>query len=122
MLAIDIKFKLKDMDFEFKADVKRGVPYKFEVGERILGDKLFWVLCGLDRAYTGTIEGEGICFNASSWNNVLALGDRSMFIRGTVRRNIYKALRTRVNRKTAKSRTEEVIKLYNLEVLAGLQF
>jgi len=115
MLAIDIKFKLKDMDFEFKADVKRGVPYKFEVGERILGDKLFWVLCGLDRGYEGKIEGEGLSFNASSFNNILALGDRSMFVRGNVRRNIYKALRVRAHRKIAKARTEEVIKLYHLE-------
>jgi ABC-type lipopolysaccharide export system ATPase subunit len=117
MLKIDISFKFKDLDFSFKADINRGEPYIFEVGERALADKLFWVLCGLDKGYTGTIQGEGVCFNASTWNNVLALGDRTMFLRGSVQRNIYKALRVRSNRKISLERTEEVIKLYNLEHL-----
>ena len=121
MLSIDIKFKLREIDFEFKTVVQRGEPYTFNVGEESLADKLFWVLCGLDGKYEGKIEGEGVCFNASTWNNVLALGDVTMFIRGTIRRNIYKALRVRADRKTAKQRTEEVIKLYGLEVLAGLR-
>ena len=121
MLNIDIKFKFRDLDFEFTAQVKRGEPYTFNVGEQSLADKLFWVLCGLDAKYEGKIEGEGICFNASTWNNVLALGDTTMFISGTIRRNIYKAIRVRNDRKTAKQLTEEVIKLYGLEVLAGLK-
>jgi len=121
MLTIDIKFKLREIDFEFKAEVKPGETHTFNVGEESLADKLFWVLCGLDRKYEGKVEGEGVCFNASTWNNVLALGDVTMFIGGTIRRNIYKALRVRANRKTAKQRTEEVIRLYDLQVLAGLK-
>ena len=120
MLKIDIAFRLNDIDFTFKADVKRGEVYTFNAGEPILADKLFWVLCGLDKNYKGTIEGEGICFNASTFNNVLALGDRTMFIRGSVERNIYKALRVRAGRKTALQRTQEVIGLYNLQKLAKL--
>jgi len=119
MLLIDIAFRFKDLDFTFSATVRRGEVHDFATGEPALADKLFWVLCGLDQDYTGKIDGEGICFNASSWNNVLALGDRSMFIRGSVRRNIYKALRIRADKKTARARTEEVIKLYNLERIAG---
>ena len=121
MLVIDISFKLRDLDFVFKANTKRGEVYTFEIGEPILADKLFWVLCGLDPFYKGSIEGEGVCFNMSTWNNVLALGDTSMFVRGTVRRNIYKAIRVRCDKQTAKTRTEEVIALYGLEVLAGLK-
>ena len=118
MLFIDIKFTLKDLEYPFSASVRRGEVHTFDVGEASLADKLFWVLCGLDPIYSGKIDGEGLCFNASSWNNILALGDRSMFIRGSVRRNIYKALRIRANKETARQRTEEVIKLYGLEKLS----
>jgi ABC-type nitrate/sulfonate/bicarbonate transport system ATPase subunit len=105
------------MKFDFTDLVERGKPYTYNVGERALADKLFWVLCGLDAGYTGTISGDGLCFNRSSFNNVLALGDRTMFIRGSVRRNIYKALRLRTDKKTAMARTDEVIGLYNLRKL-----
>ena len=118
MFNIDIAFKHNDIDFKFQANIARGKPHTFEVGEQMLADKLFWVLCGLDKNYTGTIEGEGISFAASSFNNVLALGDKTMYIRGSAERNIYKALRVRAKRKLAKERTEQVIKLYNLERLA----
>ena len=121
MLTIDIKFKLREIDFEFKAQIKRGESHTFKVDEESLADKLFWILCGLDTKYEGKIEGEGVSWGASTWNNVLALGDTSMFISGTARRNIYKAIRVRADRKTAKQRTEEVIRLYGLEVLAGLK-
>jgi len=120
MLNIDISFKLNDIDFAFNTQVKRGDVYTFEVGEPILADKLLWVLTGLDKGYSGKIEGEGVCWNASSWNNVLALGDPTMFVRGSVRRNIYKALRVRADKKTAMARTEEIIEKYGLQVLAGL--
>jgi len=115
VLLIDINFKFKDLDFNFSATVKRGETYTFNVGEVALADKLFWVLAGLDKGYTGKIDGEGICYSASSWNNVLALGDRSMFIRGSVKKNIYKALRIRANKKTARERTQEVLTLYGLK-------
>ena len=121
MLNIDIKIKHLDIEFPFKANIKRGEVFEFPVGEPILRDKLFWILCGLKSDFEGEIKGEGICFNASVFNNVLALGDRSMFIRGDVTRNIYKALRVRADRKTAKARTQEVIGLYDLEKLAKLK-
>jgi ABC-type taurine transport system ATPase subunit len=117
---IDIKFRFKDLDFEFKADTELGKPYNFDIGEPVLADKLFGVLAGLDLDFSGTINGNGVCFNASERNNVLALGDNSMFIKGSVRKNIYKTLRIRTDRKTAKQRTEEVIRLYNLENSADL--
>ena len=120
MLEIDIKIKHNNMEFPFKASVKRGEIFTFAVGEEIMRDKLFWALCGINKDYTGEIKGEGICFNSSTFNNVLAIGDRSMFIRGSVTRNIYKALRVRADKQTAKSRTDEVIKLYGLERLSKL--
>ena len=125
MLTINLAFKFRNLDFKFEATVRRGEVHNFEkqypdLFEPALRDKLFWVLCGLDRGYTGKIEGEGLCFNASSFNNVLAIGDRSMFVRGSVRRNIYKALRLRADRKTAQKRTDEVIELYNLKKLENL--
>lgn len=120
MLTIDISFKLNDIDFNFKTEVKRGEVYTFNAGEPILADKLFWVLCGLDKNYEGEVKGEGICFNPSTFNNVLALGDKTMFIRGSVERNIYKALRVRAKPKIAKVRTQEVIELYKLKKLAKL--
>ena len=123
MLKIDLNIKNDDIKIPFKFEVEIGKPHFVETGEPILRDKLFWALCGLDqnnRDVSGTIDGEGICFNASTFNNVLALGDRGMFIRGSVRRNIYKALRTRSNRKIAKQRTDEVINLYKLENLAKM--
>jgi len=116
-----MSFKFKDLDMEFKAEVERGKPHTFTVGEPALADKLFWVICGLDHGYTGTIKGEGVSFGPTAWNNVLALGDSTMFVRGSVRKNIYKALRIRSDRKTAKERTEEVIEKYGLQVLAGLK-
>jgi len=121
LLLINIKFKFKDLDLEFKADIERNKPYTFEIGEEMLSDKLFWILVGLDKNYEGEITGEGVCLNASSWNNVLALGDKGMFIRGTVYKNIYKALRVRSKRAEAKNRALEVIKLYNLELLSSIK-
>ena len=132
MLLIDIAFKHREIDFKFNAIVQRTKPesdleankqriHTFTIGEPALADKLFWVLCGLDKNFTGTINGEGICFNSSSFNNVLAIGDRSMFVHGTIERNIYKALRTRTDKKTAKQRTQEVLRLYDIERLAKLK-
>lgn len=122
MLSINISFNHNGLDFTFNDEIEQGKPHTFKVGEQSLADKLFWVLVGLDKDYKGSIDGDGICFNASTWNNVLALGDNSMFLpRSTIRHNIYKALRVRADRKAAKVRTEEIIELYNLHVLAGLK-
>jgi len=120
LLSIDITFTFKDTEFSFKAEIELNKPYTFEIGETALTDKLFWVLVGLDKSYKGKINGEGICFNPSSWNNVLALGDKTMFVRGSVYKNIYKALRVRANKKAALERTEQVIDHYDLRHLSKL--
>jgi len=120
LLSIDIKFTIEDTEFPFEAEIKPGNQHTFTVGDPAVMDKLFWVLVGLDKNYQGEIRGEGICFKASSWNNVLALGDRSMFISGTVYKNIYKAMRVRANRTTSRQRTEEVIEKYDLQLLSKM--
>jgi ABC-type transport system involved in cytochrome bd biosynthesis fused ATPase/permease subunit len=125
MLAINVAFVLNGLSFSFSADIPEGGRHVFAVGERVLADKLFYVLCGLDRDYSGKIScddaaGKRVDFSKSKRNNVLAIGDRTMFISGTVRHNIYRAMRARTARKTARERTEEVIKLYKLGDIAGL--
>ena len=113
MIKIDISFNHDNMPFVFTAEVVEGKRHVFEIGERMLADKLFYVLVGLDKNYKGTITGAD--WSQSETNNVLALGDKTMFVNGTVRKNIYKALRTRMKIKQAKQKTEEVINFYKLK-------
>jgi len=116
-LKIDVAFKYLGQDFEFKASLNPGQKHVFEIGERGLCDKLFYVLCGLDKDYKGGLEGAD--WSESKTNSVLALGDRTMFVRGTVETNIYKALRSRMGRGEAKQKTQEVIGIYLPELCAG---
>lgn len=108
-MRIDIKIE----DCEFKAEVKCGIPHIFEVGERILADKLFYILTGLSKEYQGSIETDDIDFSHSADNTVLALGDATMFINGTVKKNLHKALKLR--RKDFKEKTIEALETYNLD-------
>jgi ABC-type iron transport system FetAB ATPase subunit len=105
-----------DQEFIFNIEIKKGEPYTFEVGEKELADRLFYVLCKLDTNYDGTIgdPDNEIDFSNTPQNNVLALGDRTLFINGTIYRNIYLPLRARHNRAEAKQKTQEIIKTYNL--------
>ena len=118
MLSLNISFKHNGEMFTFTANIPLGTKHIFEIGERILADKLFYVLAGLDNDYQGTMTGAD--WSHSKDNNVLALGDKSMFIYGSVHRNIYRALRVRANRKTAKAQTREVVEYYELDADASV--
>lgn len=111
MLKIDISFKIKELTFTFNEDIAMGSVFKFDVGVDYIAAKLFDVLTGLDDDYNGMIvdTDEVVNRSHSALNNVLALGNRTMFVRGSVRRNIYKALRARNKRAQAKVLTEELI-------------
>ena len=104
MLKIDISFKHCDDIYNFKANIKKGIKHTFEIGERMLADKLFYVLCGLE----GNID-----YGIDLKNDILALGDASMFLK-TPQKSIYKALRTR--HKDAKQKTQEMLDLYKPEM------
>ena len=101
MFSLDLSFKFKDVDFSFKAECEKGKPHIFEAGEEALADRLFaeLIFSGLEP-------------------NILALGDKTMFIRGSVSRNIYKALRFRSNKKTARSQLETALDEYSLRDIA----
>lgn len=85
-----------DLEIPFSGELVKGRPHTIEIGEPILADLVFEQFFSL-------------C------DNVLALGDSTMFLRGlSVRHNIYKVLRFRNNRKTAKKKTTEALKIYKL--------
>lgn len=113
MLKIDISFRHNGELFAFKVEIEEGGRHIIEVGERMLADKLFFVLCGLDKEFDGVMKGAD--WSHTKANNILALGDSSMFLKGSVQKNIYKALRTRMKRAEAKQKTQEVINIYNID-------
>jgi len=87
------------LNFDFgiaSGTLERGVVHTIEIGEEQLAQSLF------ERFWDLTDE-------------VLALGDTTMFLRGrSVRHNIYKVLRLRTNRADAKQKTDEVISMFGL--------
>ena len=113
MLVVNLSFKHLGEQYSFNLQLKCGEVHKFEVGERMLADKLFWCLCGLDGdcQYKINVSGQNISFK----NDILALGDGTMFLDRSVDKNVYKALRVRHKRKEARQKTSEVMKIYELE-------
>jgi len=108
-----MKINIKIGDCEFTATVERGVPHIFEVGEPILADKLFYALIGLNKDFEGGVEAGDVNFSRTPANTVLALGDKSMFLKGIVKRNLHKALKLR--HRDYKEKAQEVSGKFELD-------
>ena len=117
VLSVDIEFNFRGDTYTFKKHVIKGEVATIEIGEEALSDKLFNVLCGLDKDYIGEIRDSEKLLNqtASRHNNVLALGARTMHYSGSVGRNVFRTLRLRSDKKTAKAQTAQVLEMYNLD-------
>jgi len=106
--------------FSFSADIKRGEIFSFDIGEKVLADKLFYCLVGLEKCenfeeYKKCCEEVGVNLGFNKGSNILALGDNSMFLNSSVYKNIYRVIRVRSGRKRAKEMTKEILELYGLE-------
>ena len=100
-MNVDVIIKHHDLEIPIKFELEKNKPHVIDVGEEQFADRLFAVLCGL----------EDIKFS----DDVLGLGDKTMFVNGTIYKNIYKVLRIRFPRKESKEKTEQVIELYKLD-------
>ncbi|MCL2846414.1 MAG: hypothetical protein FWE38_01865 [Firmicutes bacterium] len=110
MMNIKLSFTHMGTPFDFDIVLEAGVPYRLEIGEAMLCTRVFECLVGLDK---NCVYEHGFDVSRSPSNNVLALGDKTMFIRGDAYRNVYKALRTRFKRKVAKQHAGRIIAEYN---------
>ena len=104
-MNINLKFKFRGAEYTFQKEVVTGEVATFEIGEESLADKLFAILSGLDNGFCeGVWEGtphKEINFMQSKYNNVLALGEGSMFGRGDIKKNLYRAYRLRADKVVA---------------------
>ncbi|MCL2850983.1 MAG: hypothetical protein FWE01_01305 [Firmicutes bacterium] len=146
MLKINLKIVHQGIPFIFSAEIEQGKPHTFEIGEEQLADKLFFLLSGLKPLppqqsllqtmryqHPDIVVPKGIDeisdsldivnFSRSSLNNVLAIGDPTMFLsKGTsVYKNVYTVLRARDTKVDAKQKTDEVIKHYQLDPKSKLK-
>ena len=108
MLKINLSFNHLGEVYTFDLELKKGEIHKFEIGERMLADKLFWCLCGVDRDCEYNVD-------IDLKKDILALGDGTMFLAGSVQKNVYKALRIRHKRKDAKRKLAEILGMYDLD-------
>ena len=92
-----------------------GVPHRLNINEPILADRIFALLCGLSNDGEVSFEPNVVNYSSSVANNVLALGDSSMFVRGSVKKNLRKALRARIHDKAqVNKKIQELCHAYNL--------
>jgi len=136
MLKLNMTIMHQGISFNFETEVQKDTPHTFEVGEEQLGDKLFYILCGVETPPTPqsflettrvlptkfkhpcTIADivdtlEQVDRSPSESNNVLALGDPGMFVKGTVQKNIYAAIRARFSKEKAKEMTLETLSKFS---------
>jgi len=138
MLKVNLEVEHHGTLFTFTAEVQKGIPHTFEIGETQLADKLFHTLCGLTKSknpqenpektpkeitkkYPPPIKTLALIdtdnqlnLSKSPENNILALGDPTMFLApsSSIKKNIYRALRSRHSRPDSKQKTSELLSTY----------